>query len=401
MIAAKAMKDWKKSWTAYLALCAVVLLSGCAAGPTAGTHARSAATAPLPTPTVSLSPLTAQQAWGQVQISQFSLDLGALRFVPTAENDGVTDDGQVCGWTVPMRSADGPTYTGSVGLIDLHTGHITLLTTLQTGYGPAYCTVTGPWVIWMQTATHPVGDPTTYWSLRAFNRQTGEVRLLDQARTPDASHPYASIQPEPDASNGRVVWITYSDNSMGATQSEMYTFATGTKTVLADRTDFPRISWPWVSWGDGHASAIVFENLVTKQQVQLPMTYAPTTAAFSGTSFVYTNSDYSQVTLVPSILQPTVSAVIADKSTDGSYFKEFPTLNDRLVAWVGPYGWLVFDRKLQRPVKIAIGVAGLNGFISSHYLVGTPALTQADYDAGRSGLPFHPVMIVLDTNTLP
>lgn len=133
------------------------------------------------------------------------------------------------------------------------------------------------------------------------------------------------------------------------------------------------------------------------------MTYPPSTAAFSGTSFVYTNSDYSQVTLVPSILRPTMSAVIADKSTgtDANDFKEFPTLNDRLVAWIGPHDWLVFDRKLQRPVKIALGVDGLNGFISSHYLVGTPALTQADYDAGRSGQPFHSVMIVLDTNTLP
>lgn len=142
MMMAKPMKYW----AVYLALCAAVLLSGCAGGPLGGTRDKSSptATAPLPTPTVSLSPLTAQQAWGQVQISQFSLNMGEQRFAPSAENDGVTADGQVCGWTVPIRPADGPTYTASVGLIDLHTGHITLLTTLPTGYGPAYCTVTDP-----------------------------------------------------------------------------------------------------------------------------------------------------------------------------------------------------------------------------------------------------------------
>ncbi|HEX8032899.1 MAG TPA: hypothetical protein VF510_03585, partial [Ktedonobacterales bacterium] len=113
----------------------------------------------------------------------------------------------------------------------------------------------------------------------------------------------------------------------------------------------------------------MFKNLETSQQVQLPMRYAPTTVAFAGTSFVYCNNDYSQVTLVPSILaQPMSSYVIQDKQLDGSDFDEWPTLNERLVSWVGPNSWLVFDRKLQRPVKIPIGAHSFDGDISSHYL---------------------------------
>ncbi len=398
MMLAKPLKYWQP----YLALCAVVLLSGCAGWNAGGTHAKASptATAPLPTPTVSLSPLTMQQAWGNVQINQFSLDMGDQDFAPSAEDNGITDDGQVCGGTFPQRSKDVPAVSGSVGLIDLHTGHITLLASMPQGYIAMYCTVTGPWVIWSQVANDAAGNPSL-WAIKAFNRQTGEVRLLDQSKEPDATYPYPPILPEPDASNGRVVWTAYSDDTMGDTQSDMYTFATGAKTVLADHTSFPLISWPWVSWGDGAAHAIVFENLQTNQQAQLPMSYPPTSAAFSGTSYVYTNSDYSQVTLVPSILHPTVSTVIEDKSLDGSSFDEFPTLNDRLVSWVGPFAWLVFDRKLQRPVKIALSVDGLDGFISSHYLVATPALTQADFNARHSGLPYHHVMLVLDTNTLP
>jgi hypothetical protein len=146
----------------------------------------------------------------------------------------------------------------------------------------------------------------------------------------------------------------------------------------------------------------VFKNLETAQQVRLPLSYAPTTVAFAGTSFVFTNNDYSQVLWVPSILaQPMGYSVIEDKQTDGSGYDEFPTLNARLISWVGPDAWLVFDRKLQRPVKIAIGVHGFGGFISSHYLVASPPLTQADFDAQRQGLPYHHVLQVLDTNTLP
>lgn len=145
--------------------------------------------------------------------------------------------------------------------------------------------------------------------------------------------------------------------------------------------------------GDGVGKAIVFKNLETGQQVQLPLRYAPTTVAFAGTSFVYTNSDYSQVTLVPSILaQPMGSYVIQDKQLDGSDFDEFPTLNERLVSWVGPNSWLVFDRKPQRPVKIAIGAHSFDGFISSHYVVATPPLTEAEFDAQHQGLPYHHVM---------
>lgn len=395
---------------AYLLVCIALLLSGCSGWPTGSTHAKASPTAtmspPTPTPfTVNLTPLSMQQAWGNIKVSQFSLDIGDRYFAPVgAEFNGITDDGQVCGstWLLRSQSVDLSKIIESVGLIDLHTGRITLFATMPAGYFQMACTVTGSWVIWMQTSGTTFESYASHWVIKAFNRQTGQTIQLDQGHGPSANQPWVSIQPEPDASNGRVVWTTYSQDTPGKTQSEMYTFATGKKTVLAPLTGGPRISWPWVSWGDGDASEIVFENLETGQQVRLPMSYAPTTVAFAGTSYVYTNSDYSQVTLVPSILaQPITSYVVEDRQMDGSTFDEFPTLNDRLITWTGPNAWLVFDRKLQRPVKIAIGANGLSGFISSHYLVATPALTQADWDAQTHGLPYNAVMIVIDTNTLP
>ena len=131
------------------------------------------------------------------------------------------------------------------------------------------------------------------------------------------------------------------------------------------------------------------------------MQYPPTTVAFAGTSFVSTNNDYSQVTLVSSILaEPISSYVIEDKRMDGSDFDEFPTLNARLISWVGPNAWLVFDRKLERPVKIPIGAHGFAGFISGHYLVASPPLTEVEYQAQQQGRPYHHMMQVIDTNTL-
>ncbi|HEY1387833.1 MAG TPA: hypothetical protein VGF38_04750 [Ktedonobacterales bacterium] len=399
-----------KHWKAYLLVCVALLLSGCSGGQTGGAHAKASPTAtmspPTPTPlTVNLTPLSMQQAWGNIKMSQFSLDMGDRYFSPTgSEFNGITDDGQVCGstWLMRSQSVNLSKVIESVGLMDLHTGHIALFATMPAGYYQVACTVTGSWVIWTQTPGSNVASAAAHWVIKAFNRQTGDIRQLDQGHGPSGQQPYTSIQPQPYASNGRVVWTTYSQDTPGKTQSEIYTFATGKKTVLAPLTGGPRISWPWVSWGDGDASAVVFENLETGQQVRLPMSYAPTTVAFAGTSYVYTNSDYSQVTLVPSILaQPITSYVVEDKQADGGDFNEFPTLNDRLVTWQGPNVWLVFDRKLQRPVKIAIGVNGLNGFVSSHYLVATPALTQADWDAQSHGLPYNAVMLVIDTNTLP
>ena len=393
-----------KYWKALLLLCGTLALISCSSGQTGDTPAATATTSEPRVGAVNLSPLLMQQAWGQVQVSQFSLDLGDGYFVPDAQHNGLTDDDQLCGSTYPTQSqpGSGSQVIASVGLLDLHTGHVTILATMPAGYRLLACTVTGLWVIWSQTSGDILKNPATPWSLKALNRQTGEVRQLDQGPLPKRQHSPVSIRPEPYASNGRVVWTTYSATTAGATQSEMYTFATSAKTALADHTSGPLISWPWVSWGDGVSRAIVFENLVTMQQVRLPMQYPPTTVAFSGTTFVYTNSDYSQVMWVPSILAHSISSsALEDKQTDGSDFEEFPTLNARLVAWVAPNGWLVFDRKLQRPVKIPLGVHGFEGFVCGHYLVASPPLTDADAQAQHRGLPYHHVVQVIDTNTLP
>lgn len=404
-----------KHWYTCLLVFSVLVLAGCSSQPeggkTSATPANGPPTATLPPPTstpvtVSLAPLSLQEAWGNVQIAQFSLDMGDRFFAPGAGDGGtntITDDDQMCGKSLPMSST--PTEelqdVGSLGLIDLHTGKITLLTTLPPGYQVEYCTVTGSWVIWTQVYGNTLESFASHWLLQALNRQNGEIRTLDQSQAPTGPNGPASITPKPSASNGSVVWTTYSEDTPGQAQSEMYTFATGAKTMLAPHTSGPLLSWPWVSWGDGVQKAIVFKNLETGQQVLLPMYYPPTTSAFVGTSFVYTNSNYSKVILYPSITATSLTSyTIEDKSIDGADFSEFPSLNDRLVSWAS-HTSLVFDRKLMRQVKMDDTPAGFNGEISSHYLVSSSPLTQADYEASVKGLPYHHMIRIIDTSTLP
>ncbi len=404
-----------KQWRVRLLVLGALVLVGCSGQPVEGktpatpTNASPTKTIPPPTPmpvTVNLTPLPLQEAWGNVQITQFSLDMGERYFAPGAGDGGtntITDDDQMCGETLPMRSSSAIQLqdVSDVGLINLHTGKITLLATLPRGYQVLYCTVTGSWVIWTQVYGNTLGSFAAHWMLKAFNRQTQEIRTLDKSKMPTGPNGPASIMPKPIASNGRVVWTTYSESTPGGTQSEMYTFATGAKTVLAPDSSGPLLSWPWVSWGDGVQKAMVFKNLETGQQVLLPMKYPPTTAAFVGTSFAFTDRDYSTVTLYPSItVTPLISYVVADKKIDGSDFVQFPSLNSRLISWGAEFS-LVFDRKLMRQVKIDDGPVGFYGAVSSHYLVSSAPLTQADDEAALKELPYHHVIRIIDTNTLP
>ncbi len=393
----------------FTVLC-VVMLSGCSSSTGIGRTATATPTTLLPTATptpisINLTPLPAQDAWGNVNITQFSLDMGDRYFEAIPNYNGITDDDQVCGVTVPMNSSygtDNSQFMASVGLLNLHTGKITLLTTLPAGDQSWDCTVTGSWVIWIQSFGNTLESLAVHWVIKAINRDTGEIRVIDQAKGADGQGQFVSIRPNPYASNGRVVWTTYSSDIPNGTQSEMYTFNTSTKTVLADNTSYPILSWPWVTWGDGKQKAIVCENLETGQQVLLHMQYIPTTTAFHGTTFVYTNSDYSQVLIYPDITDPSLpSYVIEDKSIDGDSFSEFPTINNRLVSWVSDTTSLVFDRKLMRQVIVDSSKIPFAGVVSSHFLISEAPLTQADHDASVKGLPYHHVIRIIDTDTLP
>ena len=391
-------------------MCIISLLSCTSQGSAAKPLETPTPTSPaLPTMTptpivINQTPLTQTQAWGNGHVTHFPVTFGT-RFFNAGGNYGentITDDGQMCGTIESAIAFTDPAQllqeVQSIALIDLHTGAMTTIQTMPAGYQGLTCAVTGSWVIWLQAYGATYEGFQTHWKIMALNRQTQELRLLDESKLPNGQTPPNVILPYPSASNGQVVWTTFADNQAHLEAVE-YNLATQQKTVLAQNASNPEISWPWVNWGDATKQGIVFENLVTHQQIFLAQ--QPSGAAFDGTSFTFADSAYTNITLYPSILPDHIStSYVVGQSINGD-FVQFPYLNDRLVTWDSNQTLFAFDRKLQRLVKIDGIFGNPRPYISSHYFVWTQAISQADVDASLKGAPLHLIMYVIDTNTLP
>lgn len=376
-----------------------VVVAGCSGPGVAGKPSATATASPIPQPTmiptpveISQVPLTIAQAWGNVQIASYPVTMGDRLFQPGGGygEDTVTDDDQVCGVIKPASpNFDHPLQNvQSLVMFHLHTGAITPLQTLPPGYQASSCAVTGAWVIWTQSYGYTLESLQAHWKIMAVNRQTHEVRLLDQSILPNGQPAPQTTIPTPSASHGLAGWTTFADNQAHSA-AVLYDFASGHKTLLATGTSFPLLSWPWVSWGDSTQRGIVFKNLETQQQTLL--SDHPTTTAFNGTAFVAANAGYTSITLYPSATPDHLStAYIVAKSINGD-FVEYPTVNDRLVTWNSNYSLFAFDRKLQRLVQFPGAITGSPfPLISSHYMIW-----------GQKDTKGHLLMYVLDTNTLP
>ena len=275
---------------------------------------------------------------------------------------------------------------------------MTTLQTLPAGYQGLSCAVTGDWVVWTQAYGITYGQFEQNWKIKALNRQTQEVRTLDEGTLPNGQVPPSMLLPYPSASHGIVVWTTFADNQ-GTVQAVQYNFDTKQQTVLGRNISFPLISWPWVNWGDSVRKGIVFKNLETQQMSFLPT--HPTTSAFSGTSFVSSNADYSAITLIPSISPDTIGTTYIVGNGINGDFVQFPTLNDRLVTWDSNETLFAYDRKLQRLIQIDGINANPRPYISSHYFVWELPLSKEDLAGGDQGKVVHQFLYVIDTNSLP
>ena len=360
----------------------VVLIAGCAA-PSAASSPQVAATATMvpyptatPTPiTISQTPLTEQQAWGNVHDVQFPSAFGARLFNLTTS--AVTDDDQVCGVLRPA-SFD-VTSTETVTLMNLHTGQLTQIHQLPTGYQEIGCVATGDWLIWMEGYGDTVGSLHSQLSIVAFNRQTQEMRQLDQGSSANGQSPQGAVLLVPSASNGYVTWTTIVD-AQGDTDAVLYNLATQHKTTLAQHADHPALSWPWAAWDDGVQKGVVFKNLQTNQQILFAQEPGPW--SLNSSAFVTQDANATMITLYPALSNMSRSEIIG-QSINGDFVQD-PYVNDRLVTWDSNDTLFAFDRKLQRLVQIPVQGNPLP-LISSHYFIWGDKTS------------WH----VLDTNALP
>lgn len=395
----------------FLLVAILVFLASCSGPGVAGKLSATATASPMPQPTltptpiaINPTPLTMVQAWGNVQIASYPVTFGDRLFQPGGgygENT-ITDDDQMCGNVesaiVTLTPAQILQQSQSIALLNLHTGVLTNIQTLPVGYQGLTCAVTGQWVIWLQAYGATYESFQGHWKIMALNRQTHELRQLDQSTLPNGQPAPNKILPYPSASNGDVVWTTFADNQAN-TAAVRYDLATKQQTVLAPNASNPEISWPWVSWGDGRRQGVNFENLETQQQVFLNQ--RPSGSALDGTSFVSADGSYTAITLYPSITPDHIGTTyIVGKGINGD-FVQFPNVNDRLVTWDSNDTLFAFDRKLQRLVQIDGIFGNPHPYISSHYMVWAQAISKDDFNASMHGTPLHVNLYILDTNTLP
>ena len=382
----------------------VTLLAGCAgASKTATARATPTPTiSPMPTATATLNPtpLTMAQAWGNVPIAHFSVSFGNLTFGPDTETieSGITDDDQLCGREFLLLPNGSPPQQhlpqAILALFNLHTGDLTVLRTLPPDFQMLSCTVTGPWVIWTQNYGNTPESLQAIWQIMALNRQTGEVRMLDDGKMPNGQMSPKGVYSFPSSGHGLVAYESYLDNQ-GDSGAVVYDFATGQKTSIGINASFPIISWPWLCWGDPTIPGLIFKNMTTQQQYTLTIT--PDDTMINASGVLVTPSDRMSVQYYPSIGPNMASTGITlDQATSQNERMGGLGLNARLVGWetVDPFKAVVLDRKLNREVLITSTnvTSGTSPWVVGHYLIWG---VHDPHDNSKF------IMNVIDTNALP
>lgn len=315
------------------------------------------------------------------QITYHSLSNNQVTFFPGGayNQNTITDDDVICGRMVTEGSSGNQVAT-AVGLISIKTGEVSSLQALPSQYYLGSCSVTGDWIIWTQYRD----TPTMQWQLKAINRKTKQILILDTSQENQPSQ----FKPTPSSDHGIVVWASIND--AGKTVVMSYDFATNVRSLLKENGSMPLISWPWISWGDIDEHGIVFKNMTTQE---MDVLHSPpiTTSALNNGAFVVSNADYSSISLYPSIgKEMDTGAEVVGTASSGD-FVDFPTVNNRLVTWGSNHSLFLFDRKSHTKMMV---LNNLNGnpspFISSHYMVWVEQEANNKYVLG-----------VIDSDLLP
>lgn len=268
-----------------------------------------------------------------------------------------------------------------------------------------YATATdGRYFAWVETRNNDSLDFSD-WTIYAYDMQTGQVKLIAQA--PQANgHPLPAHGPIITLDHHLLVWTqaVLAPNSPTSGQIveksdvEAYDFDTQQMTILAHGAAYARLSWPWIMWGVLNANALLFTNLQTHQTVQLQQT--PDDLALAGGSLAYGQPGGQSITLVSDITHPDVTSqtVVTVNTGNSYYYVEFPSLNDRLVTWLGANGpHEVWDRVQRRIVTLLPDFASWPEFMNGVFINGPYLLWITPGPGGKTDPQAH----ILDTRLLP
>lgn len=374
--------------------------------PAADTPAPASTAAAAPEPSAPVA--DAARAWGQQ---------AAWRSVPIAMSADqvlipvtVTPDARfLIGSLVPRQHWSAP---GTLVLLDVETRQTTTIHRLDTPMTQVVgADADEDWVVWSEAAAQPnLND----WTLYAYHRATQALRPIAAAPVGEDGRPAVGPFLLPHVSRGSAVWSEPDPQSdPPRVRVKIADLATGAVTVLADNGLSPKIAWPQVAWIEQAAPAagqtgaprrsIVVYNLQTHAARRLKGPDMPMDFALAPDGLVWSSADGRVLTLTN--LAETRQQVIAQ--ADEGDVLQFPSMGDRLVAWVSYRRAQVWDRAQGRLITLAGDTNGgqltelING---SAFGWATPTKRPADQIAGdktRNLIGNEGVFSVINTDALP
>lgn len=353
-------------------------------------------------------------AWGKVPITAVPLQLDATHdFLLGCNETGgcLSADGQwLLGWIID----DAHDYSQGIALLNVATHQLRTLLPTSISEGIISAASEGDYFTWCQVDNHFTTNFSD-WRIYLYDLATNQLTLVTQAETL-SGQPIPDICPIVSLSHGKLVWgqahATGGLDAQGEPNEDhvvkLYDIASGQTTVTATNAYYASLSWPWMVWFDTIHKDLMVTNLQTQQRVVRPE--QPFEIAMQGASLVYEASNWSTLTLIDDVprVADAGTIIVTAPSDIASDYIEFPSINDRLVTWVGDNGTSqVWDRVQRRIVTLAPVYSTGQGYtvgadVSGSYLLWTAPVSLQNLQASQQHKGHaHNIAYVLDTRQLP
>jgi hypothetical protein len=397
------------------------VLMGCSSVSTAHQSSTPTATAiPMATSTATATPIPTNppldmaHAWGNIPVTSVPLQVDATHdFLLGCNETGgcLSGDGQwILGWVID----DAQDYSQGIAMLNVTTHHLRTLLPTTASEGIFSAASDGAYFAWCQVDNHFAANFSD-WRIYLYDLTTDQLTLVAQAETYNG-HPIPDFGPIVSLSHNLLVWgqshATGGLNAQGEPNEDhevkAYDLTSGQTTVMATNAYYASLSWPWMVWFDTIHKDLVITNLMTQQRLIRPE--QPFEVALQGTSLVYSAGDWTSLMLIDDITQvaDTGTPIVTARSDITSDYVEFPSINDRLVTWVGDNGECqVWDRVQHRIVTLLPFYSSGQGFtvgpsVSGPYLLWTAPISLQNLQAAQQHKGHaHNIAYILDTRQLP
>jgi hypothetical protein len=337
----------------------------------------------------------AEVAWGQIQTTRLPVGVEPNRYF--VFSSGTPDGRFLIGSVLRNNFLDTSTsIPGDVVLYDIEAEKVLKLAAMQAANSQVTSSAADEnWIVWMEA-----DDPDAFdWHLFAADRRTLQVREVAKATTKDGKAvpgPFTFVW----VSHGSVVWGQGIDSGIikGDVANAVilrHDLATRTTETIASAAGSPALSWPWVAWEEfpspGSPRTVV-ANLDTGWKGSLDT--LPATIVLNGRSAAYSAKDLHSIWLIDDVTAPSSATQIV--RTDGvADYVQWPSLNERIVAWGQDDDSVVFDRAERRLVRLPVA----NGW--SWGTTAGPNIVWHETDPSHTAADHPDWVVVADTRTFP